>query len=91
MIDSKRALVVCLAVSLVACFGKSKLPPGIQPKGPPGASVTAFARGLDHPRWIYVLPNGDVLVAETNAPPRPDDGKSRSSTHPSGWRLSATS
>ncbi len=34
-----------------------------------GASVTAFARGLDHPRWLYVLPNGDVLVAETNAPP----------------------
>lgn len=31
--------------------------------------VTAFARGLDHPRWLYVLPNGDVLVAETNAPP----------------------
>jgi glucose/arabinose dehydrogenase len=37
--------------------------------------VTAFARGLDHPRWLYVLPNGDVLVAETNAPPRPDDAK----------------
>lgn len=31
--------------------------------------VTAFAEGLDHPRWLYVLPNGDVLVAETNAPP----------------------
>lgn len=30
--------------------------------------VTAFAEGLDHPRWLYVLPNGDVLVAETNAP-----------------------
>jgi glucose/arabinose dehydrogenase len=40
-----------------------------------GAAVTAFARGLDHPRWLYVLPNGDVLVAETNAPPRPEDGK----------------
>jgi glucose/arabinose dehydrogenase len=39
-----------------------------------GLSVTAFARGLDHPRWILVLPNGDVLVAETNAPPRPQDG-----------------
>ncbi len=34
-----------------------------------GTAVTAFARGLDHPRWLYVLPNGDVLVAETNAPP----------------------
>ena len=39
-----------------------------------GLTVHAFARGLDHPRWIYVLPNGDVLVAETNAPKRPDDG-----------------
>jgi glucose/arabinose dehydrogenase len=38
--------------------------------------VTAFASGLDHPRWLYVLPNGDVLVAETNAPAnRPDDSK----------------
>jgi glucose/arabinose dehydrogenase len=37
--------------------------------------VGAFAGGLQHPRWLYVLPNGDVLVAETNAPPRPDDGK----------------
>ena len=36
---------------------------------------TPSRRGLDHPRWLYVLPNGDVLVAETNAPPRPDDGK----------------
>ncbi|MDP9177568.1 MAG: sorbosone dehydrogenase family protein [Gemmatimonadota bacterium] len=40
-----------------------------------GMRVTAFARGLDHPRWLYVLPNGDVLVAETNAPKRPDAGK----------------
>jgi glucose/arabinose dehydrogenase len=40
-----------------------------------GLTVTAFARDLAHPRWLYVLPNGDVLVAETNAPPRPDDGK----------------
>ncbi|WP_038219159.1 PQQ-dependent sugar dehydrogenase, partial [Xanthomonas maliensis] len=37
--------------------------------------VNAFARDLDHPRWIYVLPNGDVLVAETAEPPKPDDGK----------------
>jgi glucose/arabinose dehydrogenase len=35
-----------------------------------GLTVVAFARGLDHPRWLYVLPNGDVLVAETNAPPQ---------------------
>jgi glucose/arabinose dehydrogenase len=40
-----------------------------------GLSVTALATGLEHPRWVYVLPNGDVLVAETNAPPKPEDGK----------------
>jgi len=45
------------------------------PIAAPGLKVTAFARGLDHPRWITVLPNGDVLVAETNAPPKPDDSK----------------
>jgi glucose/arabinose dehydrogenase len=37
--------------------------------------VAAFAGGLDHPRWLYVLPNGDVLVAETDAPSRPEEGK----------------
>jgi len=40
-----------------------------------GLAVSAFARGLDHPRWLYTLPNGDVLVAETNAPPRPENNK----------------
>lgn len=50
-------------------------PPGAMPVGPPGTLVTAFARGLDHPRWLHVLPNGDVLVAETNAPAKPDDAK----------------
>ena len=40
-----------------------------------GLAVTRFADGLLHPRWVYVLPNGDVLVAETNAPPKPEDGK----------------
>ncbi len=39
-----------------------------------GMSVNAFAVGLDHPRWLYVLPNADVLVAETNAPQKPEDG-----------------
>ena len=40
-----------------------------------GLKVAAFADQLDHPRWVYVLPNGDVLVAETNNPPKPDDNK----------------
>jgi len=48
-------------------------PPGAAPQGAPGTRVTAFARGLDHPRWLLVLPNGDVLVAETNAPVRPEN------------------
>ena len=39
------------------------------PTPAPGLRVTAFARGLDHPRWLHVLPNGDVLVAESNAQP----------------------
>jgi glucose/arabinose dehydrogenase len=50
-------------------------PPGVGPTAPAGLAVKAFASGLDHPRWIYVLRNGDVLVAETNAPPKPDDNK----------------
>ena len=50
-------------------------PTGVMPHAAPGMRVTAFARSLDHPRWLYVLPNGDVLVAETNAPPKPDDAK----------------
>lgn len=48
---------------------------GETPKAAAGLAVGAFATGLDHPRWLYVLPNGDVLVAETNAPPRPEDSK----------------
>ncbi len=50
-------------------------PPDATPTAADGLAVRAFARGLDHPRWLYVLPNGDVLVAETNAPARPEDGK----------------
>jgi len=44
---------------------------GETPLAAAGMRVSAFADGLDHPRWIHVLPNGDVLVAETNAPERP--------------------
>ena len=43
------------------------------PQGAAGTQVQRFASELVHPRWLYVLPNGDVLVAETNAPVRPDD------------------
>jgi len=50
-------------------------PQGGKPVAASGMAVNAFASGLDHPRTLYVLPNGDVLVAETNAPPKPEDGK----------------
>ena len=50
-------------------------PPDATPQAAAGTRVAAFATDLDHPRWLYVLPNGDVLVAETNAPPKPEDGK----------------
>ena len=48
-------------------------PEGGTPLAAAGLRVQAFARELDHPRWLLVLPNGDVLVAESNAPPKPDD------------------
>jgi glucose/arabinose dehydrogenase len=60
------------AIAVVTAIGWSD---DEQPAAAPGLQVTPFAR-LDHPRWLHVLPNGDVLVAETNAPERPkaDDG-----------------
>ena len=53
----------------------NRWPDGAKPTAANGMTVNAFATGLDHPRTVYVLPNGDVLVAESNAPPKPDDGK----------------
>ena len=47
-------------------------PAGVMPTPAAGFAVNEFASGLEHPRWLYVLPNGDVLVAETNRPPTPD-------------------
>jgi glucose/arabinose dehydrogenase len=43
-------------------------PQGTRPTPAADLAVTAYATGLDHPRWLYVLPNGDVLVAESNKP-----------------------
>src|SRR5436190_1047732 len=48
---------------------------GAQPKAASDLAVNAFATGLAHPRWLYVLPNGDVLVAEADGPPRPEEAK----------------
>lgn len=49
-------------------------PEGSKPQPAAGFEVAAFATGLDHPRWLYLLPNGDVLVAESNAQPRETRG-----------------
>jgi glucose/arabinose dehydrogenase len=49
-------------------------PQDAMPRPAAGFTVSALQRGLEHPRWIYVLPNGDVLVAESNKPkPPPED------------------
>jgi glucose/arabinose dehydrogenase len=50
-------------------------PDGVTPTAGAGTRVNLYADQLDHPRWLYVLPNGDVLVAETNAPERTDEAK----------------
>ena len=50
-------------------------PQGAAPAVAVGLQVARFAEGLDHPRWLYVLPNGDVLVAETNRPPKKPEPK----------------
>lgn len=75
-------------------------PTGTMPTPAAGLKVQAFAAQLQHPRWLYVLPNGDVLVAETDAPPKPDDSKGikgkimklvmkrAGSSHPSANRIS---
>jgi len=59
----ENALIPAIAVAKATGW-----PAGRTPAPAPGLKVQAFASGLDHPRWLYVLPNGDVLVAETNGP-----------------------
>jgi glucose/arabinose dehydrogenase len=66
----ERALVP--VVKIAPAIGWAR---GNRPVAAPGLTVAAFATGLDHPRWMTVLPNGDVLVAETNGPERPRDGR----------------
>ncbi len=50
-------------------------PQGRAPVASAGLAVNAYATGLDHPRWLYVLPNGDVLVAESQGPAKPKEKK----------------
>jgi len=64
----RRSLIPAIAVAEAKRWQADEMP-----NAAAGLTVQAFARDLDHPRWLYVLPNGDVLVAEANAPYRPDD------------------
>jgi glucose/arabinose dehydrogenase len=66
----EKSLIPTVKVAAVKGWSASSKPAAAQ-----GVAVNALANGLSHPRWLYVLPNGDVLVAETDAPPKPEDGK----------------
>jgi glucose/arabinose dehydrogenase len=70
LVEPDRALVPTINVVKAVGWGSDG-----RPAPADGLQVQAFAR-LNHPRWLHVLPNGDVLVAETNGPPRhkDDDG-----------------
>ncbi|SAL85468.1 glucose/sorbosone dehydrogenase-like protein [Caballeronia arvi] len=61
-------------VSMVNIAPVETRPAGFLPTAPAGFAVTQFASGLAHPRWLYTLPNGDVLVAESDAPQEHDEG-----------------
>ena len=60
-------------------------PNNAMPTAAAGFHVEKFAGKLAHPRWLYVLPNDDILVAETDAPPKPDDNKGIT-----GWVMKKT-
>jgi glucose/arabinose dehydrogenase len=62
-------------IPTVQIAGVTRWPADAKPHAPAGVAVNAFATGLEHPRWLYVLPNGDVLVAESNDPSKPDDSQ----------------
>lgn len=70
LVAPKKELIPTVAIAPAKGWGE-----GGAPQAADGMKVTALARGLEHPRWLYVLPNGDVLVAESQAPPKPDDSK----------------
>lgn len=61
-------------------------PDGQAPTPAPGLQVQAFATGLDHPRWLYTLPNGDVLVAESNKPAKAPGDDKAADDHDAGLR-----
>lgn len=93
--DPKSSLIPTVNIAPAKGWSQGEMPKTVE-----GLKVKAFAQGLEHPRWLHVLPNGDVLVAETDAPPKPDDGKGikgkimtmvmkrAGSSHPSANRIS---
>ena len=60
-------------------------PQGQGPQAMAGLKVTALASGLDHPRWVFVLPNGDVLVAESNKPDKRGQDADKDNKGIKGW------
>ena len=64
----RKALIPTVKVAPAVGWATGETPTAAQ-----GLRVQAFASGLNHPRWLYRLPNGDILVAETNAPPKPEE------------------
>jgi glucose/arabinose dehydrogenase len=68
--EPSRSLLPTVKISKVVGWSKDA-----KPRAPAGFVVQPFATGLDHPRWLLALPNGDVLVAESNKPARPDKPK----------------
>jgi glucose/arabinose dehydrogenase len=66
--EPNKTLIPTVNIAIAASWPKGRTPTAAE-----GLSVNAFAAGLAHPRWLYVLPNGDVLVAESNGPPRPQE------------------
>lgn len=67
LVEPKSALIPTVSIATPEVWREGEMP-----KAPAGMAVQQFAAGLDHPRWMLLLPNGDVLVAETNAPPKPE-------------------
>lgn len=68
--DPDKSLIPTLNVAKAVPWKGNAMPRPAQ-----GLKVAPLAKDLQHPRWLYVLPNGDILVAESEAPPKPDDSK----------------
>ncbi len=76
-VTGKRPDITAPRIQMLPTIGVAKAvgwPKDAMPTAAAGMKVQPFAAGLDHPRWLYRLPNGDVLVAETNSPPRKGPG-----------------